>query len=61
MTRSPLLTVRTTLVLLSAFVIGVVSGVLAYAAYDSVPTAALIGGSSASAGLALVHSLIERR
>lgn len=57
----PLLSVRAALVLLSAFVIGFVAGVLAYLGYKSVPVAALIGGSAAGGGLALVHGLVERR
>lgn len=57
----PLLTVRTAFVLLTALVIGLIAGALAYAAHGSVPTAALIGGSSAGGGLALVHSLLARR
>jgi hypothetical protein len=57
----PLLTVRTALVLLIALVIGLIAAALAYAADRSFPTAALIGASSAGGGLALVHSLLERR
>jgi len=57
----PLLTVRTAVVLLAALVTGVVASALAYAAYGSIPTAALIGGGSAGGGLALVNSLLERQ
>jgi membrane associated rhomboid family serine protease len=57
----PLLTVRTALVFLIALVIGLIASALAYAAHRSIPTAALIGASSASGGLVLVHSMLERQ
>jgi hypothetical protein len=57
----PLLTIRTALVLLAALVIGLIAGALAFAAYGDLPTAALVAGSAAGGGLALIHSILEHR
>ncbi|MBG0565500.1 hypothetical protein [Actinoplanes aureus] len=56
----PLLTVRTTVILLVALVVGVLAGVLSYLADRSLPGAVLWGGGAAGAAVALFHSLIGR-
>jgi hypothetical protein len=58
----PLLSVRTTVVLLLATFAGIVAGVLAGLGEQPLPAAALVvGGGAAGGALALFHSLIERR
>lgn len=57
----PLLSVRSTVVLLMAVLVGVGAGVLASLAGQPVPAAALVGGGAAGAALALFHALIARR
>lgn len=54
----PLLTVRTTVILLTALVIGLVAGGLAVFAHRDVATAVLVGGGAAGSGAALFHRLI---
>lgn len=56
-----LLSVRAAVVLLLAFVVGVIAGGLAYLADRSVPTAVLAGGGAAGGALVLFHSIIDRR
>lgn len=57
----PLLSVRTTMVLLVATFAGIVAGVLASWAGQALPAAALVGATAAGGALALFHSLVERR
>ncbi len=57
----PLLTVRASVVLLLALVVGVLAGGLAYLAQRSVPAAVLVGGGAAGAALLLFHTVIDRR
>ncbi|MEU7761614.1 MULTISPECIES: hypothetical protein [Micromonospora] len=57
----PLLSVRTTMVLLLAAVAGIATGVLAGLAGQPLPAAALVGGGAAGGAVALFHSLIARR
>jgi hypothetical protein len=54
----PLLTVRTTVVLMIALVVGLVAGGLAFLAHCNVATAVLVGGGAAGGGLALFHALV---
>jgi hypothetical protein len=58
---SPLLSVRTALILLIAIVVGLVAGVLGYFASGEIAAAVLIGGSGAGSALALFHTLLDRR
>jgi hypothetical protein len=44
----PLLTVRATVVLLAALLVGLLAGVLSYLASPNVPTAVLVGGGAAA-------------
>lgn len=57
----PLLSVRATLVLLIAVVVGLTAGILGYFAYGGITTATLIGGDAVVGVLALVHTLSDRR
>src|SRR5436305_777936 len=57
----PLLSVRTTMVLLLASVAGIIAGILAGLAGQPLPAATLVGGGTAGGALALFHSLIARR
>ncbi len=54
----PLLTVRTSVVLLLALVTGLVAGVVGFFAYRDVPTGILVGGGAASGALVLFHGLL---
>jgi len=56
----PLLTVRAAVLLLLAFVIGVIAGVLSYLADHSVPSAVLWGGGAAGGAIVLFHQLVDR-
>ena len=57
----PLLTVRATVVLLVAVLIGIVAGYLGYLANSgSLATAVLVGGGATGAALALFHNLLGR-
>ena len=56
----PLLTVRTTVVLLTAAVVGIVAGVLGFLAYRDVPTALLVAGGAGGGAVALFHGLLAR-
>jgi hypothetical protein len=57
----PLLSLRTTIVLLLAVLIGVGAGVLAALAGQVLPAAVLVGGGAAGGALLLFHTLIGRR
>jgi hypothetical protein len=57
----PLLSLRTTVVLVLAALVGVGAGVLAALAGQPVPAATLVGGGGAGAAIALFHRLIDRR
>lgn len=56
----PLLSLRATVILLLALLIGVAAGVLTYLGGQPVPAAVLMGGGAAGAALALFHNLIGR-
>ncbi len=55
-----LLTVRAALILLLAFVIGLLAGGLCYLIDHSLPWAVLYGGGAASCAVALFNSIIGR-
>jgi len=55
----PLFSVRAALVLLLAFIVGLVAGVLAYLAKPSIPAAVLVGGGAAGGALLMFNSLIN--
>ncbi|MEV4708671.1 hypothetical protein [Actinoplanes sp. NPDC049316] len=57
----PLLSVRTTVILVLAALVGVGAGVLAALAGQPVPAATIVGGGAAAAAIALFHSLIDQR
>ncbi|MEU1969396.1 hypothetical protein ABZ541_29075 [Micromonospora sediminicola] len=57
----PLLSVRTTVILVLAALVGVGAGVLAALAGQPVPAAALVGGGAAGAAIALFRSFIGQR
>jgi hypothetical protein len=57
----PLLSVRSTVILVLAALVGVGAGVLAALAGQPVPAATLVGGGAAGAAIALFHSLIDQR
>ena len=59
-TPEPLLTVRSSLILLLAFVVGATATVLACLARNPIPGALLIGGSAAGGALALFNTVIGR-
>jgi len=59
-TPGPLLTVRAAVVLLTALIIGVIAGCLAYLAEHSAPSAVLWGGGAAGGALLLFHTIIGR-
>ncbi len=55
----PLMTVRTAVILLLAFIIGLLAGGMSYLVDPSVPAAVLVGGGAAGSALLLFHSVIE--
>lgn len=57
--EDPLLTVRATLVLLLAVLIGLAAGALTFATSGSLPSAALAGGAAAAGVLAVAPTLIR--
>ncbi|HXV94827.1 MAG TPA: hypothetical protein VD813_16095 [Pseudonocardia sp.] len=59
-TPDPLLTVRAAVVLLLAFVVGLVAGGVGYLVDHDVPTALLIAGGAMGGALALFHDLLGR-
>jgi hypothetical protein len=59
-TPQPLLTVRAALILLGAFVVGVLAGLLSYQSSPSVPAAVLLGGGATGGALLLFHTVIGR-
>jgi len=56
--KEPLLSVRATLVLLSAFVVGLLAGLVAYFVERSLAGAVMVGGASAGAAVGLFHQLV---
>jgi hypothetical protein len=56
----PLLSVRTALVLILSFMVGMSAAVLSYLADQPVPTAVLVGGGASGASLLLFHTLIGK-
>lgn len=60
MPPTPLLTVRTALVLFLALVVGLFATGLAYLDHHSLPAAALVGGGAASGALLLFHTVIGK-
>ncbi len=56
----PLLTVRATVVLLAAIMVGLVAGGLGYLAHHDVATGFLIGGGTVGGALVLFHTLVGR-
>ncbi|WP_232784547.1 hypothetical protein [Carbonactinospora thermoautotrophica] len=54
------MTVRAAVVLLLAFVVGLLAGGLAYLAHRSLPTAVLVAGGAAGSALLLFHTVIGR-
>ena len=57
---TPLLTVRATVILLLALLIGITAGLLTYLAQHSVPEAILTGGGATGAATALLNTIIGR-
>ena len=57
---TPLLTVRATVILLLAVLVGITAGVLTYLAQRSVPGAVLAGGGATGAAIALFNTIIGR-
>ena len=57
---APLLTVRAAVVLLTALIVGVLAGGLAYLVDHSVPAAVLWGGGAAGGAVLLFHTVIGR-
>lgn len=55
----PLLTVRATLVLLIAIIVGSVAGGLSYLAQHNVATSVLVAGGAAGGALVLFQNLID--
>ncbi|WP_213451399.1 hypothetical protein [Rhizomonospora bruguierae] len=53
------MTVRTAVILLLAFIIGLLAGGMSYLVDPSVPAAVLVGGGAAGSALLLFHSVIE--
>lgn len=66
MTRStpepgPLLSLRTTVILLLAIIVGILAGGLAYLDQKSLSAAVLVGGGAAGAALLLFNNIVDRR
>jgi hypothetical protein len=55
-----LLTVRATVVLMLALVVGLGAGYLSYLADHDPATAILVGGSAAGAALLLFHNVVDK-
>lgn len=56
----PLLTVRATVILLLALIVGAAAGGLTYLAHRSLPGAVLVGGSATGGAILLFNTMIGR-